>query len=258
MVSSAAMASTRPSVGHGRSSVRNHRAATRAGLAPASTSPLSRPSASVVSPRDTPSRICTNRAPNRARSSVRISGITFSAGCRPRSSTQLHEISTSDRRIGGEQQRHVDVALIEGLPRDRSAGVELDELLELRAVDPSEPCEALASGRTFRWAAERKVWCGPCQVAEGTQALAIRSRPSNDECVRVLRRCRRERRDVGASKCARQTVVRRRHIRRRPRCSQTPEVQRRAGVLGYELDQTPRQCRGDELAADRGRTTAGP
>src|SRR5436190_719552 len=56
---------------------------------------------------------------------------------------QLDQLVAGDRWAGGEQKGDVDVAVFQSLARDRAARVDAHELLELQAVDLSQPGDAV-------------------------------------------------------------------------------------------------------------------
>ena len=138
---------------------------------------------------DTLSSDRTRSGPKRSTSSVRTSGTTFSAGWSPRSSSSSTRSSLAMNGSVREQQRDVDVALIERLPGDRTSGVELDELLELGPVDPPDAREALGARRTLGRSAERQMRSDAGEIAQRAEAFTSCGLTSHDERVRVL--CRR-------------------------------------------------------------------
>ena len=79
----------------------------------------------------------TTPGPHRSTTSRRISGVTFSAGCSRSIVDELDVVR--ERRIGGEQQGHVDAAAAQRGVRHRAARVERDDLGEPQPVALSQP-----------------------------------------------------------------------------------------------------------------------
>ena len=97
-----------------------------------------------------------------------------------------------DRRVGGEEQRDVDVSRPERLEGQGPSGVERHEPLEPQTVGPRHPSQAELALRTFRRTGEAHARRHRSQVADGSEPVA-RGRPvGHRHDVGVLPRCRRQ------------------------------------------------------------------
>ena len=256
--------------------------ATAAGVAPAATSALSRRRAWVVrhATRRRPS--ATSSAPQRSTTSGRTSGVTFSAGCRPRSSIS----STSCSAIAGSVvngDRDVDIAGRQRLEGKRASGSSGDEPLELQAVGlarpgrhagrqgPSggppgsgrgrghvaqaagPPRSARAAGSDERVGVLRWCWGVGLDAGGGRGALTstvvgsgdVAAAPSPPRRSGTARPCRRTRAPARSVRTARAGVRRLRGDRgRRPRCTGTvAALQRLAVDLGQHRSRRSRTSR---------------
>ena len=78
----------------------------------------------------------------------------------------------AERRIGGEEQRHVDTSRIEGLMCDSAARVERDDLVERHPVAFAESDQAQRAVRAFRWTTEHQLVRHRRQIAQCSQVVA--------------------------------------------------------------------------------------
>ena len=138
-----------------------------AGATPELTRALSARSSVVVSSADTASIASVSPGPKRSMASRRTSGVTFSAGCRRRSSRSSTSPCSREAAVAREEHPDVHRSLLDRRCRDRSARVEGQERREFQAVGLGEAQQAEVALGAFRGTTERH---------RGGDALAGRSR----------------------------------------------------------------------------------
>jgi hypothetical protein len=79
---------------------------------------------------------------------------------------QYHQMPCRDVRIGSEEQRDSDVPGTQCLERQRAAGVEGDERLEVETVGPPQALQAIGALRAFWRTAEHEARCHSGEICD--------------------------------------------------------------------------------------------
>ncbi len=164
-------------------------------------------------------------------------------------------------RVGGEQQRHVDGAVAQGLVGRRSSDVERYEVGERRPVPSAQPDLAQRTSRALGRTAERELTGDGGQVAQLVEPVGRGRLRRDDEGVGVLRRRRVQGDDVdvrrGSARARRASSRGRRSARSAPRLAKVSADPAYSGTSSTSPARSagPTNSRGPRLSA---RSTANP